>query len=91
MIHFSEVLYFQQLQLLKNGGARAALHLVNPQLLVLAPVEILAADNFYVRPLACSCSQQMTAVISCLIQLFKFLVWSYHSIWWKRNTEFQLG
>lgn len=72
-IHFSGVLYFQQLQLLKNGGAGTALHPANPQLLVLAPLETLAADNIYVRPLARSCSQQMTTVNSCFIQLFMFL------------------
>lgn len=90
-MHSSEALYFEQLQLLKNGGARAAFHFVNPQLLVLAPVEVLAADNFYVRLFARSCSQQMTKIMSCLIQLFMLLAWSNLNIWWKRNTEIHLG
>jgi len=67
------VLHFQQLQLLKNGGAGAALHPANPQLLVLAPLETLAADDTYVRPLAHSYLQQMTTVNLCFIQLLMFL------------------
>lgn len=67
------MLYLQQLQLLKNGDSGAALHPANPQLLVLAPLETLAADNIYVRPLARSCSQQMTTTNLCFIQLFVFL------------------
>lgn len=71
--HFSGVLYFQQPQFLKSGGAGAALRPANPQLLVFASFETLAADNIYVRPLAHSCVQQMTAVNLCFIQLFVFL------------------
>lgn len=70
---FSGMLSFQQLQLLRNGGGGAALHPMKPQLLFLAPLEKLASGNIYVRLLPYSCSQHMTAVNLCFIQLFMFL------------------
>lgn len=72
-IHFSGMLSFQQLELLKNGGSGAAIHPMNPQLLFLAPLETLASGIVYVRLLPYSCSQHMTTVNLCFIQLFMFL------------------